>query len=75
MLGCTVEFVGLTPSPLFLFSAKDQFEKERHAVQRSWYIPSKGVRSYYLAPDIQGLIFAGVRWSTWVLKMSAKLER
>ena len=29
----------LWASPLLLFCAKDQFEKERHEVQRSWYIP------------------------------------
>ena len=36
-----VSLSSLWASPLLLFSAKDQFEKERHEVQRSWYIPAR----------------------------------
>ena len=36
-----VFLASLWASPLLLFSAKDQFEKERHEVQRSWYIPAR----------------------------------
>ena len=39
-------------SPLLLFSAKDQFEKERHEVVH----PSKGARSYSAVPLYLSLV-------------------